>query len=67
MPTVVALTARSADRSDVAKAASSSATARTRVLPTPWKWLASVAADAGDRLPTVTRLAPARRHAYTTA
>ena len=67
IPTVVALTARSADRSAVSNAGSASATAVREPVPTSRKRSTSAVADAAVRFPTVTRRAPARRQAKTTA
>ena len=66
MPTVVALTARSADRSASSNAGSSSATAAISP-PMSAKRSASAAAPATVRLPMVTRRAPRLRQANTTA
>ena len=67
MPTVVALTARSAERRAAAKDGSPSATAATAPAPVPASRLATASADDSVRLPIVTRRAPARMQANTTA
>ncbi len=67
MPTVVALTARSASPSCLVNASSSSANASTRWSSDGRLCAASTAAADRSRLPTVTRSTPARRHACTIA
>ena len=67
IPTVVALTARSAFMVAARNAGSSSATAARRRSPIVENRSSITAAARAVRLPTVTRAAPAWRQAYTTA